>query len=234
MAELSYRLAFLSAAATYGIVVFKAYRAKLQRGQTGNPQQQVLALVGDENVQYLIMALIWLYSKSTWFALLPFSVYSTFHFLSYLRTNIIPTFVPPSHSVTSPGTRPIAQHPISEGISRFVKKNYDTSMHLVSNLEIFLWVRLFLGALVFKTSWILLLCYTMFVRIRYAQSIFVRHAFQGLERKVDALMNDARAPGGLREAWRIGKDMIKKACEATDFVKTSNGTAGASGARKAQ
>jgi len=53
VAQFSYRLAFLSAAITYGIVVFKAYRAKTQRGQAGNPQQQVLSLLGDENVQYL-------------------------------------------------------------------------------------------------------------------------------------------------------------------------------------
>ena len=53
VAGFSYRLAFLSAAVTYGIVVFKAYRAKMQRGGAGSPQQQVLSLLGDENVQYL-------------------------------------------------------------------------------------------------------------------------------------------------------------------------------------
>lgn len=96
-------------------------------------------------------------------------------------------------------------------------------MHLVSNLEIFLWVRLCLGALVFKTSWILLLCYTVFLRVRYAQSQFVAQAFQGLERKGDALMSDARAPEGLRNAWYAGKDIVKKVADATNFVKASAG-----------
>lgn len=223
VAQFGYRLAFLSAAVTYGIVVFKAYRAKMQRGQGGNPQQQVLSLLGDENVQYLFMALIWLYSRSIWFALLPFAVYSTFHFLSYLRTNVIPTFspatpAPGSNPAASPGSRPVVQHPLSEYISRFVKQNYDTSMHLVSNLEIFLWVRVFLGALVFKNSWLLLVSYTLFLRIRYAQSQFVRQAFQGLERKGDALINDARVPEGVRNGWKIGKDVVKKAGDATAFV----------------
>ena len=50
-ARFSYRTAFVAAAATYGIVVYKAFRAR-QRGasrQQGGP----LALAGDENVQYL-------------------------------------------------------------------------------------------------------------------------------------------------------------------------------------
>ena len=177
------------------------------------------------------MALIWLYSKSIWFALLPFAVYSTFHFLSYLRTNVIPTFAPPtpapgSNPAASPGSRPTVQHPLSEYIAKFVRQNYDTSMHLVSNLEIFLWARVFLGALVFKNSWVLLLCYTLFLRIRYAQSSFVRQAFQGLERKGDALVNDARVPDGLRNGWKIGKDVVKKGREATTLLDTANGAAG--------
>jgi hypothetical protein len=49
-AQVSYRLAFVSAAATYGIVVYKAYRARLRAGAK---QQGALMLASDENVQYL-------------------------------------------------------------------------------------------------------------------------------------------------------------------------------------
>ncbi|KAI5784994.1 hypothetical protein DFH27DRAFT_636027 [Peziza echinospora] len=226
IAQFSYRLAFLSAAVTYGIVVFKAYRGKLARGGQGSPQQQALALLGDENVQYLVMAFIWLYSKPIWFALWPFTVYSTFHFLTYLRTNVIPTFIPAT--ITAPGPtagspRPsvgvVTQHPISEAISRFVKQNYDTSMHLVSNLEIFLFVRLLLGAVVFANSWVLLLAYATFLRVRYTQSQFVRQAFTSLDKKGDALVNDARVPEQVRSAWIVGKDILKKVADATEFGK---------------
>lgn len=50
-AKLSYRTAFISAAATYGIVVFKAYRARARTGKA--PPGGNLALITDENVQYL-------------------------------------------------------------------------------------------------------------------------------------------------------------------------------------
>ena len=49
-AQFSYRTAFIAAAATYGIVVFKGYRA---RAKSGKSPQSPLALVTDENVQYL-------------------------------------------------------------------------------------------------------------------------------------------------------------------------------------
>lgn len=45
----SYRTAFVAAAATYGIVVSKAYRAKLRQQK----QAGVVTMIQDENVQYL-------------------------------------------------------------------------------------------------------------------------------------------------------------------------------------
>lgn len=48
-ANFTYRLAFIAAAATYGIVVYKGYRARARQGKTGSP----ITLLADENVQYL-------------------------------------------------------------------------------------------------------------------------------------------------------------------------------------
>lgn len=45
----SYRTAFVSALVTYGIVVYKGFRARVRQGKPTTP----LALIGDENVQYL-------------------------------------------------------------------------------------------------------------------------------------------------------------------------------------
>jgi transmembrane protein 33 len=48
-AQFSYRTAFISGAVTYGIVVYKGYRARVRQGKpTG-----ILAIATDENVQYL-------------------------------------------------------------------------------------------------------------------------------------------------------------------------------------
>ena len=101
----TYRTAFVAAAATYGIVVYKAFRARARSG--GRQQGGALAIAGDENVQYLgtsyqlsqfdkskgiwltnthqftVMALVWLVSRQIPLALLPFTVYSIFHVATY-------------------------------------------------------------------------------------------------------------------------------------------------------
>lgn len=50
-ARFSYRTAFISAVATYGIVVYKGYRARMRQGKSTG----AVALLADENVQYLSM-----------------------------------------------------------------------------------------------------------------------------------------------------------------------------------
>lgn len=50
-ASFSYRTAFVAAVLTYGIVVYKAFRARVKPGAP--PAQTAITLLGDENVQYL-------------------------------------------------------------------------------------------------------------------------------------------------------------------------------------
>lgn len=51
MAQFSYRLAFVAAMLTYGIVVYKTLRARAKAGMKFSPQVAV-SLIADENVQY--------------------------------------------------------------------------------------------------------------------------------------------------------------------------------------
>ncbi|KAF3937451.1 hypothetical protein ABW19_dt0209214 [Dactylella cylindrospora] len=228
-AQISYRLGFLSCAITYGIVVYKAYRARIKQatrpGATNRAviQQQLLEMTGDENVQYLFMALIWLFTSPIYLALLPFTIYSTFHFLTYLRTALIPTLMPaPTYPTPSSGSSSTPQkkstpNMLSDAISKFVKTHYDTSMSIVANLEIALFVRLLLGCLVFYNSWILLIIYTIFLRVRVAQSPFVRQALTTTEGIIDGLVADPRAPPAARGIWANLKDAIRRFGQLTDL-----------------
>ncbi|KAL8859247.1 MAG: hypothetical protein Q9178_004185 [Gyalolechia marmorata] len=219
-ARFSYRTAFVAAAATYGIVVYKAYRARSRQGTRQQPG--ALALLGDENVQYLLMALVWLFGRQIPLALLPFTVYSVFHVATYTRANLIPTFQPPQQSPAggaSPGGRPATKSsPLADTIGRFVKEYYDASMTLVASLEIFLWFRVLGSAIIFtKGSWILLAIYTVFVRARYSQSSFVQGAIgQGVAR-VDALVANQSTPPAGRQAWETVKGLGRQATDATDI-----------------
>jgi transmembrane protein 33 len=225
---------------TYGIVVYKAFRA---RARSGSKQQGgAIAILGDENVQYLrktgdqynalntdadskfllVMALIWLYSRQMPLALLPFTVYSVFHVATYTRTNLIPTIQPPKQSAdapTSPSGKPAYKgSPLGDYIGKFVKDYYDSSMMLVAVLEIMLWFRVLLSAITFtKGSWILLVIYTIFFRARYAQSSFVQNAFHQYAARGDALVSNQSTPPAVRQGWDTFKGLVRKLADATDL-----------------
>ncbi|KAI9816199.1 MAG: hypothetical protein M1827_001800 [Pycnora praestabilis] len=208
-AEFSYRTAFVAAAATYGIVVYKAYRARARAG--GRQQGGALALAGDENVQYLA---------------------------TYTRTNLIPTISPPQQSgpssTASPSGRPTYKSsPLADTIGKFVKEYYDISMTAVAILEIVLWFRLMGPALVFtKGSWIMLGVYTIFFRARYSQSSFVQGAITQVTARADALVANQSTPPAARQAWETVKGLVRQAADATDINRYLGGSG--PGARKAQ
>jgi len=227
-ARFSYRTAFISAAVTYGIVVYKAFRARSRAGSRA--QGGVLQLVTDENVQYLTMALVWLFAPQYPLAMLPFGVYSIFHVATYTRTNLIPTIQPPQVAApaASPGGKPTFKaNPTADNIGKFVKEYYDASMGLVAILEILLWGRL-LSAITFsKGSWILIVIYTVFLRARVAQSSFVQGQFGQLEARIDALVGAQSTPPAARQVWDGVKGGARTFHDITDVGKYVSGPAAA-------
>ncbi|KAK5445407.1 Transmembrane nucleoporin [Exophiala xenobiotica] len=224
-AAFTYRLAFISAVATYGIVVFKAYRARVKPGDPVG--RTAMLLLSDENVQYLLISLVWLYSRQVPLALLPFTVYSVFHVATYTRTNIIPTLSPPKAAPGSTPTSPGAtksQSPLANSIGRFVKEYYDSSMMLVAGLEILLWFRLLLSAFTFsKGSWILLGIYTVFLRARFHQSQFVQGAFSRGSAHIDQQVQNPNFPPAARQGWETVKGLGRQVVDATDVRKYLGG-----------
>jgi len=109
------------------------------------------------------------------------------------------------------------QPAIAETIACFVK-NYDASIHLVANLELFLRARVFLWSLVLWNSWVLLVVYTVFPHERCAQSVFVSGAMGGVELRGDALAG-ARVSGGARKAWANANSLVERFGELSDVGK---------------
>jgi hypothetical protein len=233
--RLTYRTAFISAAVTYGIVVYKGYRARTRSGQ--KPQNPV-QLLADENVQYLTMALIWLFSRQIPLAIAPFAVYSIFHVATYTRTNLIPMFQPSQQSPTAPSASPSGRpmtrpSPLADSIGRFVKEYYDKSMGVVAVLEVAIWFRLLLSFLTFSRGAIFLfLVYTAFLRSRYSQNGFVQTSVRNLTARIDATVANQGTPPLVRQAWGTTKDLIRQAADATDITRYT-GQAG-TGPKKAQ
>lgn len=166
------------------------------------------------------MALVWLFSSQMPLALLPFTIYSIFHALTYTRSNLIPTIQPRPASTASPGkagAKP-SGGPIADAIGDFIKQYYDTSMGMVAAFEILLWFRILGSALMFiKGSWVLLAIYSVFLRARHNQSSFVQGAIsQGVARG-DALVANQSTPPPVRQIWEYLKSGVKTVADATDI-----------------
>lgn len=218
-AQISYRVAFLAAAATYGIVVYKQH---IVRGNLAPNVPTILKLASDENVQYLGMAFVWLFSRQIPLALLPFSVYSIFHVATYTRTNLIPTLQSPkpdASSTASPNAskQNARQSPVTESIKEFVKQYHDSGMGLVAYLELALLFRVIFSALTFsRGSWVLLLVYLAFFRARYSQSLFVQRAVAHVGAWVDTAISHQNTPPAIRQAWETFKGVMRQSYEVTD------------------
>ncbi|KAK5634782.1 hypothetical protein RRF57_010495 [Xylaria bambusicola] len=219
-ARFTYRLSFISAAMTYGIVVYKTWRARQKVGAKF-PSGGIIGLLAEENVQYLAMALVWLLAPQYPLALLPYGIYSVFHVATYLRSNVIPTIQP---AKASAGAKP-QPNPLAEAIGTFVKTYYDASMSIVSGLEILLWIRILLSAMLFQSrSWILLGLYTAFLRARFAQSAHVQNSFSALELRVDSMVGAQGTPPAARSIWDGVKGGARQFHAATDLSKYSSGS----------
>ncbi|KAK9379428.1 uncharacterized protein V2V93DRAFT_349299 [Kockiozyma suomiensis] len=184
-----YREAYLSVVGTYGIVLYRSYRASTPT---------VTAVIRDDNVQYLVIALLWLISKPLLVTLPPFAIYSFFHVLTYTRTNLLPTLGQPTTSGTA------------AKIQSFVDNYNDKFTALVGNLELVLLVRLFVNAILFrKGSWISLLVYGAFIRLRFEQSAFTRQAVKNWEVRADGLIAHPSVPAGVKNGWEKVKATLK-------------------------
>jgi hypothetical protein len=241
-AQFSYRTAFIAATVTYGIVVYKSFRARQKTGKPVSP----LSFATDENVQYLskserrhshgdiarnradqnflpiVMSLVWLFYRQYVLALAPYAVYSIFHVLTYTRGILLPT-ITPAPPASAAGQKP-APSALSETIAKFVREYYDTSMSLVAGLELALWFRVLFSAIIFaKGSWIILVLYTVFLRARIGQSTFVQGMIKQIAARGDQYANRQDVPPAVRSGWQTAKNILKQAHDQTDVNRYVSG-----------
>ncbi|AOW04533.1 hypothetical protein B0I75DRAFT_141083 [Yarrowia lipolytica] len=185
-----YREIFLSVIATFGIIIFETYK-----GKPLNPQ----ALARDDNVTYLLVAFLWLVSKPTYGTFLPFAIFSLFHVLTYVRGFILPALGYPGNAG------------LSLQIDNFVKTYNDKFMFTAANLEFMMFLGLIIKAITFQRgSWIKLIIFFVFLRLRYAQSLFTRSVVGSWEVRVDGLLSHPAVPPQVKQTWVTVKHQLRK------------------------
>ena len=169
------------------------------------------------------MALVWLFAPQYPLALIPYCVYSVFNAATYVRANLLPVISPPPPAAEGASPRKTAS-PLADRIGDFVKQYYDSSMSIVSGLEVLLWFRIVLSAILFqRRSWILLALYTAFLRARYAQNSHVQTVFGQLSVRVDSLVSAQGTPPVARQIWDNVKNYTRQFRDATELSRYTGG-----------
>lgn len=227
--RLAYKSAFVGSLITYGIVLFKTYSNPRTRGPLN--LQFASKLWADENTQYFVLALYWFISEPVAIALVPYFCFSVFHFLSYLATNVIPTF---DTSANTPGSNTQGAR-LCKLTGAWVKQNHEKAMRLVAAIEVLaLGSRVFFGVLTFgyilpKTSFTTLMVVVGFLRYRYFTSAFTRQQFSQLALQIDHAVADQRVPPVVRQGWSTAKGLM-----STYAGGNAGPVAGPQGQRKSQ
>jgi len=220
-----YKASYTGALVSYAIVCQKSL---------GPPQVNAAYIkraLLDENVQYFLLAFFWFTSKPIAITLLPYTIFSLFHALTFTRTTLMPQFLPSGPPVTAGGAP--QPHPLAKKLQTWVKANYDTAMKAVAYIELIIFVRVILGAITFQNSLLSPLAYAHFLRQRYYQSAFTRDAIAYTTKRIDGFVRKPGNPPALISVWEKAQMIIGRWSGNTLAPQQPAGAAnGAAGPRR--
>jgi len=142
----------------------------------------------------------WWYSKPIPVTLLPYTIFSLFHTLTFVRTTIIPQIFP--QGPVAQGQTP-QQSPFAKQILVWVKANYDPAMKLVSYIELLILARIVIGVLTLQNSILSLIVFAHFIRQRYYQSAYTRDAIGWLNGKINGFATRPGMPPVVHQGWEF-------------------------------
>jgi len=192
-----YKKAFMGVIISYGIVVYKLFGApKLNK-------MYWMKLTNDENLQYLLLAIVWMTSPPFIMLLIPYTIFSFFHALDYCLNVLFPLFVPnPSNS----------QKTLVEKIRSFFNTYQPLSIHFIGRLEVVgILPLLIILVLCRRARFIQPFIYVQFLRFRYVTSPLVQREFAQLRLILDSkLLGNAKIPVGVQNIYVKVRDFIIK------------------------
>jgi len=192
-----YKRAYVGVFISYGIVLYKLYGApKLNK-------MYWLRLTNDESLQYMLLAFVWMTSKPMLVLLLPYALYSTFHVLEYIISNLVPQFLPnPSES----------QKALITKIRSIINTYQPASTQFVAKLEVVGILPLLLFMVFLRrASFIQPFIYIQFLRFRYISSPAIQREFASLRLTLDSkLLGNDKVPAGVQNVYVKIRDFVIK------------------------
>ncbi|KAI0321668.1 hypothetical protein OF83DRAFT_208080 [Amylostereum chailletii] len=218
-----YKASFTGALASYAIVCQKSL---------GAPQPNAAwarRALADENIQYFILAIFWWSSRPVAVSLIPYTIFSLFHALTFTRTTLMPQFLPQTPPATAGGAP--TPHPLAKKLQVWVKANYDTAMRVVAYAEIIILARVVVGAITFQNSFITPIIFAHFVRMRYFQSAFTKEAVHWVVNKIDNFVNKPEVPPVVKQGWQTVQALVGRWTGTTLPQRPAQGQPAAAGRR---
>ncbi|KXN72019.1 hypothetical protein CONCODRAFT_37514, partial [Conidiobolus coronatus NRRL 28638] len=203
-----YSTSFTGAVISYSIVLYAAHKP-IQFNM-----QYLERVLRDETFVYLMLAFSWKTQKPVFATLLPFIIYSFFHTINYLKTDIIPTIAPSVTQELQAAQSNTAQTPstaaqISIAIQSIFNKYYTLCMRKVSLYEISIVpLVLLVQVITFRISFMTIIYYGFFVFQRYQKSALTRNAFTELRSQLDAVILKPNVPPQVQQIYTTIKGYL--------------------------
>lgn len=191
-----YRVAYLGVMHSFGIIGYQQYylKTKATTGASNNPS--VYTLINDENVIYFIQALMWFLTPVFSLSLVPFALFSLFHVLRYLQNFLLPTVF----GMTKENNNMLAT------VDNFTRTYNERCMYWVGTTEIGILVLLVFRALLwYPSSWIVLITYALFIKIRYETSKYTKASFSQCRVRLDGVISHPSIPPAVKSTYNTLK-----------------------------
>ncbi|KAI9009275.1 hypothetical protein DFJ74DRAFT_357342 [Hyaloraphidium curvatum] len=208
----SFRWALLGTVLSYAIVLYKAHVFE--------------ALVKDENAQYGMLAVAWLWNPAYTPLLIPYLTFSLFHVATYTHKSLVKLLPASLHSLAPP-------------LKSFVDNYQQPALNYVAYYEAaVLPLALLIGIF---PRWVRILSplvYGQFLLQRYRTSGTTKRAFRSLRLTADKYLDVPTVPQGARNAYLAVRSALEKLggprAAETPQGATSEGPAASAGADKSQ
>lgn len=199
-----YRLAYVGVLHSFGVITFQQYFSKQATGK-----KTISSLLRDDNVLYFALSALWFVIPRFSLSLIPYIIFSVFHTLRYLQNVLLPTVF----DLSKDNSKVVNQ------IGHFTQNYNERCMYWVATVELVTFVIIILRAILFyPRSWILLVFYTLFIKIKYENSKYSKTAFAQWRVRLDGLISHPSVPPAAKQAYNSLKS---KLIEISHFQLTS-------------
>ncbi|CCD24614.1 nucleoporin POM33 NDAI_0D03000 [Naumovozyma dairenensis CBS 421] len=189
-----YRIAFFGALQSFGVLIYQ--QQFLSKSTTSKPAaSEEVQILEYENILYFILALTWISTPKLSIALVPYIAFSTLHFSSYLQSTLLPKLFPGATA-----------DKVSSYISKFHECYNEKSMYWVASGELLIECILILRALLFfPKSWIVLIIYSLFLKVKFELSKYSTTVFAQWRVIFDGIISHPMVPPQIKKAYNFIK-----------------------------